>query len=194
MEEPSGTLPMFMILQGGGLFISGGDVTITNCDIYQNTADNVSACYLNLLWTFLHRPHGGNFQEPSLYFYLFVCVLYHVPLFHYINAGRGKCILTELSLNLPPLPQWRNFPRTFLYSYLLVCVLCHVPLFTTSTGSKCLLSEPSLNFPPSPRWRKFPRSLPPWGNFADNSHSHDSTGRRSQHWRWTCHSDEMQYI
>ena len=47
MGKTSGTIPMLMILQGGGLLIDGGDLTMTNCNIYENTA-SVSTCFLNL--------------------------------------------------------------------------------------------------------------------------------------------------
>ena len=55
------TLPF----QGGGIFISGGTVTIDGSSIYNNTATYVSACFLNFPGTFIHRPDGRNFQEPS---------------------------------------------------------------------------------------------------------------------------------
>ena len=48
MGETSETLSMYVILQGGGLWIDGADVTMTNCNIYENTASYVSACFLNL--------------------------------------------------------------------------------------------------------------------------------------------------
>ena len=46
LDENSLTSPL--ILQGGGLVIGGGTVTMTACQIYSNTANNVSSRLLNL--------------------------------------------------------------------------------------------------------------------------------------------------
>ena len=61
--------------QGGGLWIEGGDVQLTSCNIYSNEAGGVSACpktrapskpeHLPFPGTFFHRPDGSTFLEPS---------------------------------------------------------------------------------------------------------------------------------
>ena len=82
MEETSETLPMYTLLQGGGLYIYNADVTMTDCNIYENTATYVSACFLNLPRFFPHCPHGVNFQEMSSPLFttdLCVCALRFVP-------------------------------------------------------------------------------------------------------------------
>ena len=67
MEETSwklhnaSTLPF----QGGGICIEGGTVTIDGSSIYENTAEYVSARFLNLHGTLFHGPNGRSFQEPS---------------------------------------------------------------------------------------------------------------------------------
>ena len=73
MEETSETLPMYIFLQGAGLYIYSGDVTMNGCSIHGNSAYGVSACYLNPPGTFPHRPNGGNF--PLILTYVCVCVL-----------------------------------------------------------------------------------------------------------------------
>ena len=45
----------FICLQGGGLFIRGA-ATLTNTNVYSNTAGQVRARLLNLPRRFLHRP------------------------------------------------------------------------------------------------------------------------------------------
>ena len=47
----------FICLQGGGLYIYG-TATLTNTNVYSNTARNVRARLLNLPRRFLHRPNG----------------------------------------------------------------------------------------------------------------------------------------
>ena len=46
---------VLLCVQGGGLFIYGGTVTMTSCSVYSNTASGVSARLLNLTLTF-HGP------------------------------------------------------------------------------------------------------------------------------------------
>ena len=45
----------FICLQGGGLYIVG-TATLTNTNVYSNTAERVRARLLNLPRPFLHRP------------------------------------------------------------------------------------------------------------------------------------------
>ena len=71
LEDFSVTFPS--ILQGGGIYVYDGDVTIQNTSIYSNTASNVSARLLNLPGTFLHGPPGRTFSDISL-----LCVAVHV--------------------------------------------------------------------------------------------------------------------
>ena len=47
----------FICLQGGGLYIQG-TATLTNTNVYLNTATGVRARLLNLPRSFLHRPTG----------------------------------------------------------------------------------------------------------------------------------------
>ena len=55
--------PSLLCVQGGGLVISGGTVTMTSCSVYSNTATYVSARLLNLILTF-HRPNGMTCGAP----------------------------------------------------------------------------------------------------------------------------------
>ena len=47
--------------QGGGVRLYNGIVTFNNCEIYSNTADDVSFCPAPF-----HGPHGRSVQEASL--------------------------------------------------------------------------------------------------------------------------------
>ena len=58
VHRPDGTLRARLFgLQGGGLYISGW-ATLTNTNVYSNTADSVPAQLLNLPRRFLHCPAG----------------------------------------------------------------------------------------------------------------------------------------
>ena len=94
LEDFSVTFPS--ILQGGGINVRDGDVTIQNTNIYSNTASYVSARLLNLPGTFLQGPPGRPFCDMSCYAFLFTF------------TGSGKRLHLEFSWNLPPVTPWKN--------------------------------------------------------------------------------------
>ena len=62
MEETSWNLhnASTELFQGGGIYITGSstEVTISGSSIYSNTADGVSAPFLNFPGPFFHGPDG----------------------------------------------------------------------------------------------------------------------------------------
>ena len=70
LEDVSVTFPM--IVQGGGINVENGDVTIQDTNIHDNTAA-VSAHILNVPGTFFQRPPGRTFSDISL-----LCIAVHV--------------------------------------------------------------------------------------------------------------------
>ena len=56
-EAPMDQLNLsLLLLQGGGVFIEGGNANFNDCQIYNNEARNVSAAFLALI----HGPHGST--------------------------------------------------------------------------------------------------------------------------------------
>ena len=52
--------------QGGGMYITGGTVTVTGTNIYSNSASSVCACLLEPSWYFLPTPRRKKLPGTDL--------------------------------------------------------------------------------------------------------------------------------